>query len=141
MSFSSSGATSAPNVIQRALADVKAPAPAKPVPEPPVDCAVAITQTYTCENLIAEMSRLRFDIADIARYIARYDQGELPWDTDAYAAHLLRKAAFQKKFNDKERIRVECCPSFAVPPLVPTAPPKPEAPPVAPPASPQPNVP
>jgi Domain of unknown function (DUF4157) len=131
----------APNVVQRALADVQAPAPARPVAEPPVDCTTAITQSYTCWDLIAEMSRLRFDIAENDGYIERYDKGELPWDTDAYVARVRQKAELQKKFKDKERIRAECCPSFEVPPLAPTAPPKPEAPPVAPTTSPPPKIP
>jgi Domain of unknown function (DUF4157) len=123
----------APHVIQRDVAGVQRRAP-------PVDCATAITATYTCFDLIAEMSRLRFDMAENDSYLARYRNGELPWDADVIAIRLQAKTELQEKFDGKERIRAACCAGLQVPPLAPTAPPEPVAP-VTPPAPPEPKVP
>jgi len=111
-----------PNMIQRAVAgDIeKLTEEPKAKPEPaPVDCTKEITPAYDCFKLIGDMIKIAADMRDNDNWIEKYDKGETPWDTDAYAARLRYKAELQKKYNDKERIRAACCPDKQVPPEAP----------------------
>lgn len=114
----------AANTIQRDIAGNLEPK-APPPPPPPVDCAVEITATRDCRVLTQqEMSLLRFEIDQEDQALKKYESGE--WtDPDGWAAHARKKRALQDQFDQKEAIRLACCPTYEVPPLAPMAPPSP----------------
>jgi hypothetical protein len=85
-----------------------------------VDCTKAITTDFNCFDLIAEMIRLRFDIRDNDSWINKYENGEIPFDQEAYNLRKQIRTELQIKNDAKELIRIKCCPKHEVPGEAPT---------------------